>query len=82
MLLFADQFSVFFLLGFAPPLRRRSALANFARLGLLDLLLVLAVDLGENLLDVGVWVRVDEMSEQICEAEQVTEAPNSIVFLE
>jgi hypothetical protein len=41
----------------------------------------LAVDLGENLLDMGVGVRVDEMAEQICEAEQVTEAPNSIVFL-
>jgi hypothetical protein len=63
MLLFADQFSVLFLLSFAPSLRSSATLAHFARLGLLDFLLVLAVDLGENLLDMGVWVCVDEMAE-------------------
>jgi hypothetical protein len=81
MFLFAHQFSIFFLFSLAPPLSSSSALAYFARLGLLDLFFILAVDFGENLLDMRVWVRVDEMAEQVCEAEEVSEAANCVIFL-
>jgi hypothetical protein len=81
MLLFSHQLGVFLLLGLAPPLSSRSALAHFAGFGLLYILSILAVDLGENLLDVRVWVRVDEMAEQIGEAEEVSKAADGIVFL-
>jgi hypothetical protein len=73
---------LFLLLGFAPPLSSSSTLADFAGLGHLHILSILTVDLGENLLDVRVWVRVDEMAEQICEAEEVSEAANGIIFLQ
>jgi hypothetical protein len=81
VLFFAHQFSVLFLLGLAPPLSSSSALADFVGFGLLELFGILAVDLGENLLDVWVGVCVDEMAEQVCEAEQVSEAADSIVLL-
>jgi hypothetical protein len=42
----------------------------------------LAVDLGKNLLDVRIWVRIDEVAEQVSEAEEVSEAANGIIFLQ
>jgi hypothetical protein len=82
MLLLAHQLRIFLLLRLAPPLSSSSAFTYFVCFCLLDFFSILAVDLGENLLDVRVRVGVDEMTEQICEAEEVSEAANSIVFLQ
>jgi hypothetical protein len=82
MLLLAHQFRIFLLFRLAPPLSSSSAFAYLACLCLLDFFGILAVDLGENLLDVWVRVGVNEMAEKVCEAEEVTEAANSVVFLQ
>jgi hypothetical protein len=68
MFLLAHQLGILFLLSLPPALSRRTALAYFARLGLLGLFCVLTVDLGENLLDVWVRIRVDEVAEQVGQA--------------
>jgi hypothetical protein len=63
MLLLAHQLSILLLLSFPPALSSGAALPDLAGLGLLRLFCVLAVDLGENLLDARVGVRVDEVAE-------------------
>lgn len=42
---------------------------------------ILAVDFGENVLDLGIGVGIDEMAKEISEAEEVAKATNCVVFL-
>jgi len=82
MLLLAHQLVILLLLSLAPALSSRTALAQLVGLAPLCLFGVLAVDLSENLLDVWVGVGVDEVAEEVCEAEKVSETTDGIVFLQ
>jgi hypothetical protein len=81
MLLLAHQLGILLLLRLPPTLSSSAALADLVGLGLLRLFGVLAVDLGENLLDARVGVGVDEVAEQVGQAEQVSKAADGVVFL-
>ena len=81
MLLLAHQLSILFLLSLTAALRSGTSFPHLARLGLFGLFCILAVDLGENLFDARVGVRVDEVAEQVSETEEVSKAANGVVFL-
>jgi hypothetical protein len=68
-LLFANQLGIFFLFGFAATFYSCAALAQLVGLGLLFLLDIFAIDLGEYFLDAWVGVGVDEMAKQVCQAK-------------
>jgi hypothetical protein len=42
---------------------------------------ILAIDFHQDLLDLGIGIRHNEMSEEISKAEQVAETTNRVVFL-
>lgn len=81
MLLLANQLRVFFLFSFSPTLRRSSAFAYFA--GLLSVLVfnILTVNLGQDFLDMRVWVCVDKVTEQVGQTEQIAKSSNGVIFL-
>jgi hypothetical protein len=81
VLLLADQLRIFFLLGAPAALSGGAALPGVALLGLDFVLLVLAVDLVKDLSNAGVWVGLDEVAEQIRQAEEVAEPPDGIIIL-
>jgi hypothetical protein len=81
MLLLAHQLCVLFLLSLPPALSSSTAFPDFARLGLFCFLGILAVDLDENFFDARVGVGVDEVAEQVGQAEKVSKAADGIVFL-
>ena len=68
MLLFANQLGVFFLLGLSPSLSGRATFAHFTSLRLFELFRILTIDFGNDFFDAWIWVRVDEVAEQICKA--------------
>jgi hypothetical protein len=82
MLFFPHQLRILFLLSLPPSLRCCTALAQLAVFCPRLFFSILAVDLGENFLDARVGVRVDEVAEQICQAEQISKPSNGIIFLQ
>jgi hypothetical protein len=81
VLLLTHQLGILLLLSLSASLRSGAAFSYLACLGSLGLFGILAVDLGENLLDARVGVRVDEVAEQVSETEEVSKAANGVVFL-
>jgi hypothetical protein len=81
VLLLTHQLGILLLLSLSASLRSGAAFPYLACLGSLGLFGILAVDLGENLLDARVGVRVDEVAEQVSETEEVSKAANGVVFL-
>jgi hypothetical protein len=68
MLLFSDQLRILFLFGLATSLGGCTTLAQLTALRLGFVFSVLTVDLGEDVLDAGIGIGVDEVAEQIGEA--------------
>jgi hypothetical protein len=81
VLLLTHQLGILLLLSLSASLRSGAAFPYLTCLGSLGLFGILAVDLGENLLDARVGVRVDEVAEQVSETEEVSKAANGVVFL-
>ena len=65
VLLFTHQLSILFLFCLAAALSSRSAFAQLAVFRLDLFLRILSVDLGEDFFDAWVWIRVDEVTEQV-----------------
>jgi hypothetical protein len=79
LLALAEQLCVLLLLCAPPSAAIGAALALVAGdSGLL--FLILSVDLLHDLPDLGVWARVDEMSEQVGQAKQVAESPDRVIL--
>ena len=73
VLLLSDELCIFLFLCLAAAFRGSATFAQFAVLCLLLIFSVPAIDFGENFFDSGIGVRVNEMTEQISEAEEIAE---------
>lgn len=80
MFLVLQQLCIFFGLSSAASIASSTALSSTSFL-CLGLLCILSVDLSHDVANLGVWVCLDEVAEEIRQAEKIAESANGIIFL-
>lgn len=80
MLLVAQEFRVFLGLRSSPSITRGATFSSSALLASSSFG-ILMIDLGHNVTDFRVGVRLDKVPEEIGKAEQVSKSSNGIIFL-
>jgi hypothetical protein len=79
--LVSQQLCILFLLGSTASVATCTTRARGSLARLCLAFRVLSVDFGDDLLDVRVRVGFDEVAEQICQAKEISESADRIIFL-